>query len=88
MSKMLTEQQLLDERRKNPRIFYPFGKNGKTYSGQKFETIKCPECKTEYEVSVVESYDPQYVGFCQAKEPNKCPNCNQKFWYRAGFEKS
>lgn len=72
---------------KGPIIFYPFGFNGKKYRGQKEEKIKCPKCNVEFNAEVIESDDPDYVGYCHVIRPSKCPKCNQKFWYRDGFEK-
>lgn len=85
--KQLTEEQIIDERRKRPVIFMCFGHNGKRYTGQKFETVKCKECKKDYVVEVVQSCDSDYVGFCHAIGPSQCPNCGQNFWYRDGIEK-
>jgi uncharacterized protein with PIN domain len=72
---------------KSPIICYPFGYSGKKYNGQKTEKIKCPKCKKEYEVSILESIDPEYTGYCHASNPSICPHCQQKFWYRDGMEK-
>jgi uncharacterized protein with PIN domain len=71
----------------SPKVFYPFGYKGKKYKGQKTEKIKCPKCGEEFEVSIMESIDPDYAGYCHAMNPSSCPKCNQKFWYRDGFEK-
>jgi rubrerythrin len=71
----------------SPRVSFPFGFKGKKYTGQSTEKIVCPKCKCEYEVSIIESMDPDYEGYCHAMNPSRCPNCNQKFWYRDGFEK-
>lgn len=73
---------------KSPKICYPFGHKGKKYLGQNKELIECPKCKKKYEVSVTESVDPDFPGFCHAMNPTTCPFCNQKWWYRDGFEKS
>jgi len=68
-------------------IFYPFGHKGKKYENQKTEIIVCPECKENFEAQIMLSSDPEFMGFCHVANPDRCPHCNQKFWYRDGFEK-
>jgi len=70
-----------------PVTFYPFGHRGKKYTGQKSEIIACPKCKKSFEVSIMTSEDPEYIGYCHARDPNVCPHCEQSFWYRDGFER-
>jgi len=70
-----------------PKICYPFGFGGKKYTGQKTEIIKCIKCKKSFEVSIIESIDPDFPGKCHAMNPSVCPHCKQKMWFRDGFEK-
>jgi hypothetical protein len=73
---------------KAARVCYPFGHKGKRYTGQKTEVIECPKCKLKYEVTILESIDPDYEGYCHAANPSACPQCHQNYWYRDGFEKA
>ena len=73
---------------KSPRVLYPFGHRGKRFAGQKTEVIECGRCKEKYEVTVIESTDPDWIGRTHAMNPSTCPKCSQKWWYRDGFEKS
>lgn len=71
-----------------PKLWYPFGYNGKRYTGQQSEIVKCPICGHVFKSKVIESMDPDWPGFCHALT-TQCPNkeCLQNLWSRDGFEK-